>query len=156
MFWFLMKGGGDGYTLYDCMENGKCPMKAIMHLSKLAVTYLTSFRIIHWGSIWASPTGSKITVWKALKSVECRSPLSGQTSKLSGYPSPSISFSHASPRPSPKKKSMIFCYMYTAKHRRFAFAHFGISFPHLVSSFLLLRLFSHTVDPRYRDFGYLE
>lgn len=61
----------------------------------------TWFSTTQLGSIWASPSGSKTTVWYSLKSVSVTSAFSGQTSMVSTMVSLSKSFSQTLPTPSP-------------------------------------------------------
>ncbi len=60
---------------------------------------ITLFSTSQLGSIWASPSGSRITVWNALKSVIVTSALSGHASNKSVTLSLSKSVSHMSPTP---------------------------------------------------------
>ncbi len=60
---------------------------------------ITLFSTTQLGSIWASPSGSRMTVWNALKSVIVTSALSGHASNKSVTLSLSKSVSHMSPTP---------------------------------------------------------
>lgn len=81
--------------------------------------HLTWFRTTQLGSICASPSGSKTTVWYSLKSVSVTSAFSGQTSMVSTTVSLSKSFSHTLPTPSPGRTDTGICLVHSKQIQYF-------------------------------------